>query len=63
MSKKTNKALKKRLKTTKNGKVKARRGGNNHFNTKMSGEDKQKKKRMQDFDLKQKDKDRFLPHS
>ena len=62
MSSKTNKSFKKRLKLTKNGKVKSRRGGKNHFNAKESGEKKHKRRRQLDFDMKQKNKDRYLPH-
>lgn len=62
MSSKTNKSFTKRLKVTKNGKVKARRAGNNHFNAKEKSEKKHKRSRGQDFEMKQKDKSRFMPH-
>ena len=62
MSSKTNKALKDRVKITKNGKVKARKQGQTHFHGKKSGEKKQKLDRSKDFDMKQKDKDRLIPH-
>lgn len=62
MSEKTNKSFSKRLKVTKKGKVKSRRAGGNHFNAKESGEKKHKRGRGQDFDMKRKDKSRYLPH-
>lgn len=62
MSSKTNKSFSKRLKLTKNGKVKSRRAGGNHFNAKESGEKKHKRGRDQAFDMKAKDKSRHLPH-
>jgi|AntDeeMinimDraft_6_1070357.scaffolds.fasta_scaffold52658_1 ribosomal protein L35 len=62
MSGKTNKSFSKRLKVTKNNKVKSRRAGKNHFNAKESGEKKHKRNRDQDFSMKQKDKSRYLPH-
>lgn len=62
MSGKTNKSFKKRLKITKNKKVKSRRAGKNHFNAKESGEKKHKRRRQLDFKLKADDKSRYLPH-
>jgi len=62
MSRKTNKSFKKRLKITKNKKVKSRRAGKNHFNAKERGEKKHKQRRQLDFKLKQDDKSRYLPH-
>ncbi|MEX2369072.1 MAG: 50S ribosomal protein L35 [Candidatus Paceibacterota bacterium] len=62
MSKKTNKSFTKRLKVTKNGKIKSRRAGGNHFNAKESGEKKHKRGRTQDFVLKPKDRSRHMPH-
>lgn len=71
MSGKTNKAFKKRIKTSnpqtskeekRKPKRKVRKKGKTHFNAKESGEKKQQKRRMQDFDMKQKDESRFLPH-
>lgn len=63
MSRKTNKAFQKRLKITKNNKVRSRRAGKNHFNAKESGEKKHKRDRDLNFKMKQKNKDRYLPHS
>lgn len=57
---KTNKSYKKRLKVTKNGKIVARRAGQNHFNAKESGNDGLKKGRTQTIHLTSKTKARFL---
>jgi len=57
---KTNKSFQKRIKVTKNGKIKARRPGQNHFNAKESSREKSKKRRMQDLTLTNKTKSRFL---
>lgn len=62
MSGKTNKSFKKRLKITKNKKVRSRRAGGNHFNAKESGEKKHKRRREGNFEMKQDDKSRYLPH-
>lgn len=73
MSGKTNKAFKKRIKQSNpqksktkksdGGKMQVNRAGKNHFNAKESGEKKQKRNRRREFKMKQKDIDRFLPHS
>lgn len=60
---KTNKSYSKRLKVTKNGKVKARSKGQNHFNAKESGNTTRSKRRSQDFALSSKKISRFLPHN
>jgi ribosomal protein L35 len=57
---KTNKSFKKRIKLTKNGKVKARKPGQNHFNAKESRTDQLDKKRSKDVIISKKSKDRFL---
>ncbi len=62
MAVKSNKSFAKRLKVSKNGKIKARVTGQNHFNTKESGRSKIAKKRMVDFNMSNKDKRRFLAH-
>lgn len=62
MSGKTNKSFSKRLKVTKNGKVQSRKAGGNHFNAKESGVKKHKRGRVQNFDMGQGDKSRYLPH-
>ena len=58
---KTNKSFTKRLKLTKNGKVKRRASGQNHFNAKESNSDKMAKKKTVDFQLTNKVKATFLP--
>jgi ribosomal protein L35 len=58
---KTNKSFTKRLKLTKNGKVKRRASGHGHFNAKESNSTKMEKKKTLDFVLKNKVKATFLP--
>ncbi|PJE74437.1 MAG: 50S ribosomal protein L35 [Candidatus Taylorbacteria bacterium CG10_big_fil_rev_8_21_14_0_10_41_48] len=57
---KTNKSYSKRLKVTRNGKVLARRPGQNHFNAKESGRSQLKKNTMTVFRMSNKEKSRFL---
>lgn len=57
---KTNKSFKKRLKISKNGKIKARKTGQNHFNAKESRRSQLSKKGSADFPMSHKDKARFL---
>lgn len=57
---KTNKSFKKRIKVTKNGKLIARRVGQNHFNAKESGRENQRKNRTQALSMTNKSKRRFL---
>lgn len=57
---KTNKSYKKRLKVTKNGKVIARKPGQNHFNAKAPGKKRMAKKRTQTLNMTQRVKRRFL---
>jgi len=57
---KTNKSYKKRLKVTKNGKILARKSGQNHFNAKMSGKKRLARKRTVIVTLTNKVKNRFL---
>jgi ribosomal protein L35 len=59
---KTNKSFAKRLKVTKNGKIKGRKPGQNHFNAKESRNKQLDKKRSTDFLMSQKDKRRFINH-
>jgi ribosomal protein L35 len=61
MSQKTNKSFSKRLKITKNGKIKARKPGFNHFNAKQSRAKQLNGKVATNFVLKNKDMGRFLP--
>lgn len=58
---KTNKSLTKRLKLTKNGKIKARKPGFNHFNAKQSRSKQLSGKVGKDFTMSNKDKSHFLP--
>lgn len=58
---KTNKSYKKRLKVTKNGKVLARKAGQNHFNAKESGVERlDKKTTRRGVQLTNRQKRRFL---
>jgi len=58
---KTNKSYAKRLKVTKNGKIIARKPGQNHFNAKATGTERQAKNRTQAITLTNKIRGRFLP--
>lgn len=57
---KTNKSYSKRLKVTKNGKVIARKPGQNHFNAKESRRTRLDRKRSTEFSMSAKDRNRFL---
>jgi len=58
---KTNKSFQKRFKITKNGKVLARKSGQNHFNAKETGSKKLSKKSLTSFNITTKNLSRFLP--
>ena len=58
---KTNKSYTKRLKVTKNGKIVARKAGQNHFNAKQSGTKRLARKRTQALTLNKRTTRRFLP--
>lgn len=58
---KTNKSYTKRIKVTKNGKIVARKAGQNHFNAKQTGRKRQSKKRTQLLTLSKRITRRFLP--
>jgi ribosomal protein L35 len=58
---KTNKSYSKRIKVTKNGKLVARKPGQNHFNAKQSGTQRQARKRTQTLTLSKRITRRFLP--
>lgn len=60
---KTNKSFTKRLKVTKNGKIKARKHGQNHFNAKESAKEKTAKRRTKTVTLSTRTKRRFLPNT
>lgn len=60
---KTNKSYTKRLKFTKNGKVLARKAGQNHFNAKERTKTGLKKGRMVNFNISHKAASRFFVNS
>lgn len=60
---KTNKSYTKRIKVTKNGKLIARRPGQNHFNARESGEQRLARKKPQQLSYSKRITRRFLPKS
>jgi ribosomal protein L35 len=58
---KTNKSYTKRIRVTKNGKLMARKPGQNHFNAKSSGSTRSGKRRAVEMTLTAKVIRRFLP--
>lgn len=60
MSIKTNKSYLKRFKVTKNGKILARKAGQNHFNAKENSSQSSKKGRMVTITMSNKSRSRFL---
>jgi ribosomal protein L35 len=58
---KTNKSYTKRIRVTRNGKLVARKAGQNHFNAKQSGSKRGAKRRMMQIALTKKVTARFLP--
>jgi ribosomal protein L35 len=60
MAIKTNKSYLKRLKVTKNGKILARKTGQNHFNSKENSSEKGAKGRNVAFHMSNKERSRFL---
>lgn len=62
MSTKTNKSFSKRLKVTRNGKVKARKPGFNHFNAKQSSTERMSGRKEQDVSFSKKVLRANLPH-
>ncbi len=58
---KTNKSLSKRLKISKNGKIRARKPGFNHFNAKQSRSKQLSGKVSQEFKISNKEKSFLLP--
>lgn len=60
---KTNKSYTKRLKVSKNGKITARKAGQNHFNAKESRRAQLAKKRSMPFVITNKSRNRFLPNA
>ncbi len=57
---KTNKSFMKRVKLTKNGKLKTRKAGQNHFNAKASRSSQLDKRRSATLVLTNKDRSRFI---
>jgi ribosomal protein L35 len=57
---KTTKSYAKRLKVTRNGKIIARKPGQNHFNAKESSNSQRNKRRSAPLAMSNKDKARFL---
>ncbi|MBP6884446.1 MAG: 50S ribosomal protein L35 [Candidatus Pacebacteria bacterium] len=60
---KTNKSYSKRLKVSKNGKIKARTPGFNHFNAKQPRSKQLSGKVSQNFKMTTKQRSQFLPFS
>ncbi len=58
---KTNKSYTKRIRVTKNGKLIARKPGQNHFNAKQSGAKRSAKRRSVALKLTARVRRRFLP--
>lgn len=63
MASKTNKSLTKRIKITKNGKLKVRAKGQCHFNSRENNSAKMAKKKMGEITLKNKVIQQEIPHS
>lgn len=63
MAIKTNKSYTKRIKVTKNGKLIARKPGQNHFNSRQTGTQKQGKGRTQEIKMSTRAKNRFLANA
>jgi ribosomal protein L35 len=60
MAMKTNKSYSKRLKVTKNGKILARKTGQNHFNAKERHASKEGKHGKVEFHMSNKERSRYL---
>lgn len=60
---KTNKSYTKRIKVTKNGKLVARKPGQNHFNARQSGQQRLRRKRTQVLNYSKRVTRRFLPNT
>ena len=60
---KTNKSFTKRLRVTKNGKIIARKPGQNHFNAKQRGSKRLAKRRAVGMRLSKRITRRFLPNT
>jgi ribosomal protein L35 len=60
---KTNKSYTKRIKVTKNGKLIARKAGQNHFNARQTGRQRQNRSRTQPISMSNKARSRFLANA
>ncbi len=60
---KTNKSYTKRIKVTKNGKLLARKAGQNHFNSRQTGRQRLNRKRTQTITMSARAKNRFLANA
>ncbi len=60
---KTNKSYTKRIKVTKNGKLIARKAGQNHFNSRQTGRQRLNRKRTQGITMTNKSRNRFLANA
>jgi len=58
---KTNKSFTKRIKVTKNGKLVARKPGQNHFNARQTGRQRLRRKRANLLNMDTRTMRRFLP--
>jgi len=58
---KTNKALEKRVRITRSGKVLTRQSGHNHFNAKARRTKQLSRKKLVNFTMPSKDLHRYLP--
>jgi ribosomal protein L35 len=59
---KTNKAFLKRVKVTRNGKIVARKAGQNHFNAKEKRSTQMDQRRSQVLNLTSKEKQRYIKY-
>jgi ribosomal protein L35 len=60
---KTNKSYTKRIKVTKNGKLIARKAGQNHFNSRQTGTQRLNRKRTQTITMSARARNRFLANA
>lgn len=60
---KTNKSFTKRLRVTKNGKIIARKAGQDHFNAKQSGQTRLARRKNVGLKLSKRITRRFLPNT
>lgn len=60
---KTNKSYTKRIKVTKNGKLIARKAGQNHFNSRQTGTQRLNRKRSQTITMSSRARNRFLANA